>query len=233
MVNEAKKIAVTTPTDLAHDAVDPASSLKALIAEKDVALTEARVAITLSALQQLAHYLSGYPGRKNLIWVSGGFPIVLFPDSVFLNPSLTPRTFMSEIQRTADLCTAAQIAIYPVSAEGMMIHSVYQADAGAISEQSPSIMSRNNVDQMNAESQSVSSTRLVAESLAKNTGGQAFFNSNDMKDILTRVTNQGMHYYALSYTPTNTKTDEPFSSHARRIDEPKIRSLLSPRLLRH
>jgi VWFA-related protein len=210
MVNEAKKLAVTTPTNLAHEAVDPASSLKALIAEKDVALTEARVAITLSALQQLAHYLSGYPGRKNLVWVSGGFPIVLFPDSVFLNPSVTPRTFMSEIQRTADLCTAAQIAIYPVSAEGMMIHSVYQADASAISEQSPGIMSRNNVDQMNAESQSVSSTRLAAESLAKNTGGQAFFNSNDMKDILTRVTNQGMHYYALSYTPTNTKTDNRF-----------------------
>ena len=210
MVNEAKKIAVTTPINLAHEAVDPVSSLKALIAEKDVALTEARVAITLSALQQLARYLSAYPGRKNLIWVSGGFPIVLFPDSVFLNPSVTPRTFMSEIQKTADLCTAAQIAIYPVSAEGMMIHSVYQADASAISEQSPGIMSRNNVDQMNAESQSVSSTRLVAESLAKNTGGQAFFNSNDMKDILTRVTNQGMHYYALSYTPTNTKTDNRF-----------------------
>ena len=28
-----------------------------------------------------------------------------------------------------------------------------------------------------------------------------------MKDILTRVTKQGMHYYALSYTPTKTKMD--------------------------
>ena len=167
MVNEAKKLAVTTPSDLSHEAIDPVTSLRSLIAEKDIALTESRIAITLSALQQLAHYLSGYPGRKNLIWVSGGFPVVLFPDSVFLNPSVTPRGFMSEIQRTADLCTAAQIAIYPVSAEGMMIHSVCQADASAISEQSPGIMSRNNVEQVNAELGAVSSTRLAAESLAK------------------------------------------------------------------
>jgi len=31
-----------------------------------------------------------------------------------------------------------------------------------------------------------------------------------MKDILTRVTNQGMHYYTLSYTPTNTKMDNGY-----------------------
>lgn len=213
MVNEAIMVPSTTPTSptLAQEAVDPVNTLKALIAEKDSAMTEQRVAITLSAFQQLARYLSGYPGRKNVIWVSGSFPIVLFPDAnLFLNPAVAPQTYMHEIQRTADLCTAAQIAIYPVSAEGMMIHSVYQADASAISEQSPGIMSRNNVDQMNSELQNVSSTRLVAEALAKNTGGQAFFNSNDMKDILTRVTTQGMHYYALSYTPANSKVDGAF-----------------------
>lgn len=156
-----------------------------------------------------------------MIWVSGSFPIVLFPDANLLNPAVAPQTYMHEIQRTADLCTAAQIAIYPVSAEGMMIHSVYQADASAIRQQSPGIMSRNNVDQMNAESGNVSSTRLVAESLAKNTGGQAFFNSNDMKDILTRVTNQGMHYYALSYTPTNAKVDGAFRHTRVEVTNPK------------
>ena len=69
------------PTNLAQEAVDPVNALKALIAEKDAAMTEARVAITLSAFQQLARYLSGYPGRKNVIWVSGSFPIVLFSDA--------------------------------------------------------------------------------------------------------------------------------------------------------
>jgi VWFA-related protein len=207
-VNQMSQSAI--PATLAQEAVDPVNSLNALIAEKDAAMTEARIGITLSAFQQLARYLSAYPGRKNVIWVSGSFPIVLFPDANLLNPAVTPKTYMLEIQKTADLCAAAQIAIYPVTAEGLMIHSVYQADGSAISEQRPSMMGQNNVDQMNAELQSVSSTRLTAESLAKNTGGQAFFNSNGITDILTRVTNQGMHYYALSYSPTNTKTDNRF-----------------------
>lgn len=198
------------PANLAQEAVDPVNALKAMVAEKDAALTESRVAITLSAFQQLARFLSGYPGRKNVIWVSSSFPIVLFPDSGVSTPSVSPRTYMNDIQRTAELCTAAQMAIYPVTAEGMMIHAVYQADANAVSEQRGSMMNQDNVDRMNSELQSVSSTRQTADTLAKSTGGQAFFNSNGIADILTRVTNQGMHYYTLSYTPTNTKVDNGY-----------------------
>ncbi len=113
------------------------------------------------------------------------------------------------------------VAIYPVTAEGMMIHSVYQADASAISEVRPSTMSQNNIDQMNSELQNVSSTRLTAESLAKSTGGQAFFNSNGITDILTRVTNQGMHYYTMSYSPTNTKNDNRFRHTRVELTNPK------------
>jgi len=40
-----------------------------------------RVRATLDALRTIAHYLSGYPGRKNLIWVSASFPIALPPAS--------------------------------------------------------------------------------------------------------------------------------------------------------
>ncbi len=216
-----------TPPTLAQDAVDPVNALKSLIAEKDSAMTEARIGITLSAFQQLARYLSAYPGRKNVIWVSGSFPLVLFPDANLLNPAVAPKPYMHEIQRTADLCTAAQVAIYPVTAEGLMIHSVYQADNSAISEVRPGTMSQNNVNQMNAELQNVSSARLTAESLAKSTGGQAFFNSNGITDILTRVTNQGMHYYTLSYSPTNTKIDNRYRH--TRVESTNPKYLLSYR----
>ena len=39
-----------------------------------------RVHYTLDALNQLAHALSGLPGRKNLIWFSGSFPLSILPD---------------------------------------------------------------------------------------------------------------------------------------------------------
>ncbi len=49
--------------------------------------------------------------------------------------------------------------------------------------------------------------------LAKSTGGQAFYDTNGLKDVLERVTEQGMHYYTLSYTPTNTKMDNRYRQH--------------------
>ena len=57
--------------------------------------------------------------------------------------------------------------------------------------------------------------------MAKSTGGQAFFNSNGITDILTRVTNQGMHYYTLSYSPTNTKIDNRYRHTRVELTNPK------------
>jgi hypothetical protein len=43
-----------------------------------------RMAVTLKALQQLARYLSPIPGRKNVIWIAGSFPVNIFPASNIL-----------------------------------------------------------------------------------------------------------------------------------------------------
>ena len=39
-----------------------------------------RVQYTLSAFDQLARYLSGMPGRKNVMWLSGSFPVAVMPE---------------------------------------------------------------------------------------------------------------------------------------------------------
>ena len=114
-----------------------------------------------------------------------------------------------------------------------MIHSIYQADNSAISEVRPSMMSQNNVGQMNGKLQNVSSTRLTAKSLAKSTGGQAFFNSNGITGHSDSGHKPGHALLHLELQPNEHQDRQPFSSHARRIDEPKIRSFLSPRLLPH
>ena len=40
--------------------------------------------------------------------------------------------------------------------------------------------------------------------LAKNTGGQAFYNRNDLQNSIGRSMDLGSSYYILAYTPTNT-----------------------------
>jgi hypothetical protein len=49
-----------------------------------------------------------------------------------------------------------------------------------------------------------------SEELAKDTGGQAFYNTNGLNDALTRVVNNGTHYYTLTYTPTDRTMDGKF-----------------------
>jgi hypothetical protein len=45
------------------------------------------------------------------------------------------------------------------------------------------------------------------QELAKDTGGQAFYNTNGLNDALARVIDNGTRYYSLSYSPSNAATD--------------------------
>ena len=85
---------------------------------------------------------------------------------------------MNELQRTADLCTSAQIAIYPIAAAGLANDSAVTANA--------TMPTMENMGMSPNPGQIY--TGMVArqnsmELLAKTTGGKAFFNSNGIKDV--------------------------------------------------
>src|SRR5438552_3241290 len=61
----------------------PAGSLTAIEQfEREVYATQmdTRVRETLEALRAIARHVAGYPGRKNLLWISSSFPISINPD---------------------------------------------------------------------------------------------------------------------------------------------------------
>ena len=49
----------------------------------DYHTSERDIENTLNQLNVLAKILAGYPGRKNLIWLSESFPLTLFPESLW------------------------------------------------------------------------------------------------------------------------------------------------------
>lgn len=67
----------------------------------------------------LAQTLAGYPGRKNLIWISEGFPLNLFPDSVMGEEVLQIEDYSPIVEKIADELMGAQVALYPISAAGV------------------------------------------------------------------------------------------------------------------
>ncbi len=195
-------------------AVDPVEVMQQFQADTAAYLMQARVRLTLQALQQLGHYLADIPGRKNLIWFSGSFPAGILPDAGLVNPFSSVDDFQKEIRKTTQLLAADDVAIYPVGAEGLAADAVYEANSAEVSQSRGQTQMRDQLQQMRSDSQARDSGHSIMEQLAKDTGGQAFYNTNGLGQVLTRVINEGAHYYTLSYTPTDTNMDGKF----RRIE---------------
>ena len=64
-------------------------------------------------------------------------------------------------------------------------------------------MNRNSVAQMRSEIGNNASGQAAMETLAKDTGGKAFYDSNGLGDALMQAIKNGANYYSISYSPAN------------------------------
>jgi VWFA-related protein len=103
------------------------ASLQQFQADQAAFQMDLRVELTLDALRQLAGYLGGIPGRKNLIWFSGSFPLSLEPDSTLSNAFSVVRDYDEQLRATSELLTASRVAVYPVDARGLFTASMFNA----------------------------------------------------------------------------------------------------------
>jgi hypothetical protein len=159
--------------------------------------------MTLEALRELARYLSPIPGRKNVIWIAGSFPARIFPSR---NP---PREFQDEIRQTADMLTPSRVAIYPLSAEGTLSDATYDAEYEL---STPGESKTGQLQTAADESERRATNQIAMEELAKDTGGQAFHDTNGLATAMARIENDGARYYTLTYTPSNKNIDRKYRS---------------------
>jgi VWFA-related protein len=169
--------------------------------------TDVRVHTTLEAMQQLALYLQGIPGRKNVIWFSGSFPLGVLGNFTVGGGDPT-RQYQEEVAKTANLLAAAQIAIYPIGAQGLAVDRHYDFSGP----QSPKIanaqqMTRYQVSDLQAGSTDRTAAFAAMDELATDTGGKALYNTNGLNNALDHVLNHGTHYYTMTYSPTNKNMD--------------------------
>jgi len=183
--------------------------------------TGARISMTFQALMYLGHYMSGIPGRKNLIWVSGSFPIAIFPtadEMARLKNSSGGAAYLERVKRTADLFTVSQIAVYPINAEGLMMDHVGEANSSGPGMGGGSGHAGSGGDTViapySAGAGERASTMDAMEQLATSTGGNAYYNTNDLDAALASAIDAGANYYEIGYSPENTKMDGSY----RRIE---------------
>ena len=161
-----------------------------------------RVGQTIAAFQEIAMFLSGLPGRKNLIWLSGSFPANIFPGGDPLDPFGSAVNYGTELRQTADLLTVGQVAVYPVDIRGLTVDPVYNASNPA-TYRSPEDYLRAHLNFM----LEIAAEQATMDQVADDTGGHAFYNTNGLAEAITMSTEDGSNYYTLSYSPSNTKFD--------------------------
>lgn len=186
--------------------------------------TDMRVKMTLEAMQQLALYLSGIPGRKNVIWFSGSFPIALDPDDAMDNPFEAMRNYTDDIRDTAELLSAARVAVYPVDARGLMTPPSLDASYSPTTNLMASTVNGGrkgsrgratankplpSADDQKALQQSMAEQASMKQ-LAEQTGGQEYINTNGLKDAVAAAIANGSSYYTIGYVPAAFRLDGQF-----------------------
>jgi VWFA-related protein len=174
-------------------AISVAANLRAFEEQLGDLETGFRVQYTLDAFNTLAHYLAGFPGRKNLIWFSGSFPFNVVPDPSLPHPFEVADADAAELRETVKLLSKAQVAVYPVDARGLVAASANGAARGGQAH-GPGIDLSKSVQSQAAE-------HAMMEAIAASTGGRAIYNPESLADAVNKAVAAGSSYYTLSYIP--------------------------------
>lgn len=175
-----------------------AASMQQFEAENAAFQTRMRTEYTIDAFNALAHYLANFPGRKNVIWFSGSFPLNIEPDPTLNDPFAVMEDSNEEFRETTNLLTHSQVAVYPVDARGLMTLPMFDASQSG----------RNYVRNRNAFNNdlrkfttSQAEEHGTMEQIASDTGGHAFYNTNGLADAVAKAIDAGSNYYTLTYSP--------------------------------
>jgi hypothetical protein len=164
---------------------------------------------TLDAMNVLARYLAAIPGRKNLIWFSGSFPLDVLPDTQnnTNNRFIGVDNVADEFQETSRLLTQAQVAVYPVDARGLMVAPTMSgATDGRKYARNPNAF-KNDLTNF---STSTAQEHATMQRLGDDTGGRAFLDTNGLTDAVEKATADGSNYYTLTYRPPEATSKGEF-----------------------
>ena len=145
---------------------------------------------TITALQTIGQHLSGVPGRKSLVWISSGFPVGGQNSPL---ASRSGRNDTTEIQRATRALNTAGISVYPIDARGLI---------GAFSD--PGTATRAPTFTTLA---TFHPNTVVMHSIADDTGGRVFANTNDISGAIRSAIDDADAYYVVGYYPPAAPDD--------------------------
>jgi VWFA-related protein len=196
-------------------------------------------ATMVDILTHIGQYLDGIPGRKNLIWVAGTFPMDFFPREA------DPADLQDAIREETNALAQAEVAIFPLNVRGVVVNpegaltgaSPKGGSGGAgsgpplnsggpasssgqsgSSQVASSLTAAQGV--VNEGGSSLTGDYAAADEIARMTGGRAFYSTNDLSGALEAATEDGGNYYTITYAPPRDADDGKCHTIAVKVDKP-------------
>jgi VWFA-related protein len=196
----------TADKDLLYAAVDPKHPKKHIpkvfLMGRNNGYNDPYTAVDM--LTHVGEYLDGIPGRKNLIWVAGTFPLALSAqegDSAY---------WATDVRGEMNALAQAQVAVFPVNVSGVVTNP-----EGALTG-----LGGVRTSLQVGNSSSLTESYSAQEEIARMTGGRAFYSDNSLADALSTATEEGGSYYTLTYSPPS-QDDGKCHNISVRIDKEK------------
>ena len=186
------------------------SAIQSFEQEQYVSTMDMRVRETVTALISIAHHVAGYPGRKNLLWISSSFPISLNADGSAFNSF---RSYENDMRKVSAVLADAKVAVYPIDPGGLGGPRYFQAG------------SRNRSNALGAlgrESQMRFGQETTMDELADQTGGRICVDDNDLGDCVSKAVNDSSAFYEIAYYPDSQKWNGDFRKISVKINQPGV-----------
>ncbi|HEY1264425.1 MAG TPA: VWA domain-containing protein [Terriglobales bacterium] len=198
--------------------------------------TKARIVMTLDAITGISRAVATYPGRKNLVWLSGSFPIQLRPVSpqvgeltqggsstAPVDPLNASFNYSAQIRDTTAMLAAARIAVYPVDVRGLQVGGLDIANSAGDTLMKDGDGGSGNAKILTDQSSDRYQNRTGMNDVAQQTGGEVFANSNDIKGAILHSIDDGSNYYTIAYSPDGHGPDQVFRNIEVRVDRDGVR----------
>ena len=146
--------------------------------------------LKLAALEDAARKLAQYPEKKALIYISSGI-------------QKNGVDNQSQLRATTNTAIRSNVAFYPIDARGLsaLVPGGDATQAGAVGSNLYSGAGQRTLKE------NFNNQQETLETLARDTGGKALLDSNDLTEGIRQVQQDFSSYYVLSYVSSNTAQD--------------------------
>jgi VWFA-related protein len=194
----------TAKTLKARDARNRSNDTAGMTPKEAAAYTalnlEERVRALTQAFEAIARHLADVPGRKNLVWITEGFPLYICNDLICVD-------FRPEMNEAARVLNGANVAVHAADARGLIgtlsgMSPISNAEKGPQPLGQFTGMMRNWAN-VPAGPSHVETLNL----LAGLTGGEAYYNTNGIEESFQKAVQYEDVTYLLGFYPSGEAQD--------------------------